>query len=258
MASALTPDVALVVSSHVHYRTAVINDVAAITDAAHAVGAVVVWDVSHSVGALPLTLGTDRVDFAVGCTYKYLNGGPGAPAFCMVAERWHQYLGTPITGWLGHRRPFDFAERFEPAEGLRRLVTGTPPVTALRALDVALDAFDPRDLPAVRRKAQVLGELFVRGVHHATGGELRQVSPADPTHRGNHVSFAHPQAYGLVQALAARGVIGDFRTPDVARFGFAPLYLRHADTFEATQRLDEVWRNREYRDPAYATRADVT
>lgn len=263
MASLDFSDVAAVVCSHVHFRTGVVNDLAGITAAAHAGGAVAVWDLSHSAGALAVTVNTDRVDLAVGCTYKYLNGGPGSPAYCFVARRHHADLSQPITGWLGHADPFAFEASYRPASGVQRLVTGTPSVASLVALERGLAATADVDIHQSRSKAVALTQLFIEVLQGNTSAGpsnslLSLVSPGDPHKRGNHVSFAHPNAYAIVQALIARGVIGDFRAPDVMRFGFAPAYLRFVDAFDAATHLNEVLASNEWRHPQFQVRDAVT
>lgn len=258
MASADHGDVAVVVCSHVHFRTAEVHDMATITTAAHAGGALVLWDLSHSAGVVPVQLTALDVDLAVGCTYKYLNGGPGAPAYCFVAERHHESLSNPLTGWLGHAVPFGFEPTYRPAAGLQRLVTGTPSVPAYVALATALDATADADIEVLHRKAMALGELFVGEVRRRLGEQVRMVSPVDPTRRGGHVALAHACGYEIVQALIARGVIGDFRAPDVMRFAFSPSFQRYTDAFDAAYHLAEVIHGEEYRDPSFAVRQTVT
>ncbi len=236
----------LVVLTHVHYRTAEMFDLAAVTARAHAAGARMLWDLSHSVGAVPLDLSAARADFAVGCTYKYLNGGPGAPAFMYVRRDLQPDLQPVLAGWLGHARPFDFRDDYTPANGMARHRCGTPPVIAYAALDGALSVFDGIDLQALRHKSLALAELFIALVEQlGPDSGLTLASPRDPALRGSHVSFAHADGYSLMQQLIERGVIGDFRAPDLLRFGFTPLYLRYVDVWDAVATLrDELerWR----------------
>jgi kynureninase len=255
LAAALTDEVALLSLSHAHYRSAAVHDMAAVSAQAHAAGALTLWDLSHSAGVLDVRLDRDGADFAVGCGYKYLNGGPGAPAFLYVAARHHQDFRSPLPGWLGHARPFAFEAGYEPAPGALRGVCGTPPVLSLAALDEALAVFEGVDMAAVQQKAVALGDLFIRLARQRCP-ELRLASPE--AGRGGHVSLAHPDGYPIMQALIARGVIGDFRSPDVLRFGFAPLYLRHVDVWDAVGGMEEVLRTEVWREPRFQARAAVT
>ena len=231
----------LVVLTHVHYKTAELFDLAAITARAHAAGARVLWDLSHSVGALPLELGASKVDLAVGCTYKYLNGGPGAPAFLYVRRDLQESLRPALAGWMGHHAPFDFHDDYRPARGVARHRCGTPSMIAFAALDGALEAIAGVDMRLIRAKSEVLTELFIARVEAlGPGTGLRLASPRAFERRGSHVAFTHPRGYGLMQALIERGVIGDFRAPDIVRFGFTPLYLRHVDVWDAVETISEV------------------
>ena len=259
LADTIREGAALVVLTHVHYKSGETHDLPAITRLAHAAGATMLWDLSHSVGAVPLDLAGAHVDLAVGCGYKYLNGGPGAPAFLYVREDLQAALASPLCGWMGHAEPFALDDAYAPAPGLRRFRCGTPPVLALSALDGALEAFEGVDLVALRTKALWLATLFRELVAGECAGHgLELASPPDPARCGNHVAYAHPRGYEIVQALIARGVIGDFRAPDLLRFGFAPLYVRHVDAWDAVAHLREVLATREYERPEYARRAAVT
>jgi kynureninase len=256
-AAALDDDVAVLSLTHVDFRTGAMFDLAGVTAAAHDAGAVMLWDLCHSAGAVPVDLTAARADLAVGCTYKYLNGGPGSPAFAWVAPALQAELDQPITGWWGHADPFALERDYRPADGVQRLVVGTPPVLALTALDEAMTAFDgvaPADL---RVGSLSLTDLFVALLDERTP-EVEVVTPRDHARRGSQVSFRHPSAYGLVQALIARGVVGDFRSPDIARFGFAPLYVTHTDVYDAVDHLVQVLRREEYARPEYVTRLAVT
>jgi kynureninase len=233
-------------------------DLAAVTAAAHRKGALVQWDLCHSVGAVPVDLTAADADFAVGCTYKYLNGGPGSPAFGWVAPRLQDRLRQPITGWMGHAEPFAMSPDYRPRPGIGRLASGTPPVLALASLEAALAVWEGVSMADVRRVSLSLTDLFIRLVEERLPGEFEVVTPREHGRRGSQVSLRHPEAYGVVQALIRRGVIGDFRTPDIARFGFTPLYLRHADVVTAIDRLVEVMAADEHRDPSYAVRNAVT
>ena len=237
---AIDADTFLVVLTHVHYRTAEMYDLAAMSARARAMGARILWDLSHSVGAMPLDLRAAEADFAIGCTYKYLNGGPGAPAFLYVRRELQESLQPVLSGWLGDARPFEFLDDYAPAPGVDRHRCGTPPVLAFAALDGALDIFDGLDLVAVRRKSVQLSELFIASVEALPSARaLTLASPRDPRRRGSHVSFAHAQGYPLMQRLISRGVNGDFRAPDLLRFGFTPLYLRFVDVWDAVRIFGE-------------------
>jgi kynureninase len=214
---------------------------------------------------VPVDLNDCEADLAVGCGYKYLNGGPGAPAFAFVARRHQAALQQPITGWMGHAAPFAMARDYEPAPGIGRWASGTPPVLALSALDAALEAFDGIGQEQVRAASLSLTDLFIRLLDERCTRrwpEVEVVTPRDHARRGSQVSFRHPHAYGVVQALIARGVIGDYRDdgprPGIARFGFTPLYLRHVDVYDAVEHLEAVLAEEEYADPAYSTRNAVT
>ena len=230
----------LVVLTHVHYKTAELFDLAAVTAQAHAKGARILWDLSHSVGALETNLHAARADFAVGCTYKYLNGGPGSPAFMYVRRDLQDALQPGLTAWMGHAAPFEFTEDYDPAPGMARFRVGTPSMISFASLEGALEVWDEIDIREVRRKSEALSELFIARVEALTGGDLSLASPRETARRGSHVALAHPQGYELMQALIARGVIGDFRAPDIVRFSITPLYLRYADIWEAVSILGEV------------------
>lgn len=251
---ALDSNVAVLMLTEVDYRTGARLDMAALTAAAHAVGSLTIWDLCHSAGAFPVDLSGADADFAVGCGYKYLNGGPGAPAFVYAAPRHHGNLRQPLTGWLGHAAPFTFAEAYRPAEGTARLRVGTPPILSMQALDAALDAYDGVSLAAVKAKADQLFDLFTSEV--ADLG-LALATPTDPERRGTQVSLRHPEAYAVMQALIQRGVIGDFREPDIMRFGLTPLYLRYQDIWRATQILREIIASGAWDRPDLKARAKV-
>ncbi|MFA9430487.1 kynureninase [Egicoccus sp. AB-alg2] len=255
--AALDHDVAVLALTQVDYRTGARRDAAALTAAAHEVGAVTVWDLAHSTGAIEVDLHAWDADFAVGCSYKYLNGGPGAPAYLFVARRWHEAADTPVRGWFGHARPFAFALDYEPAADARRFQVGTPHVLSTAALDTALAAFEgvsPADLDA---KARSLTETFVALVDAHCGDEVEVVSPRDPAARGAQVSLRHREAYALTQALIGRGVIPDHRPPDLVRFGFAPLYVRHVDVHDAVQVLAQLLRSGDWDRPEHHRRRTV-
>jgi kynureninase len=242
--------------THVDFRTGRRYDEARITAGAHAAGALMLWDLCHTAGAVPFDLRAIDADLAVGCTYKYLNGGPGSPAYAWAARRLHTDLVQPLTGWMGHADPFAMERDYRAAKGMTRFRVGTPPILGMSALDTALDAFDGVEMSAVRAKSVRLTTLFIDLVRART--ELEIVTPTEPDLRGSQVSLRHPQAYGIVQALIARGVVGDFRAPDIARFGFAPLYISAVDVWDAVDHLVAVLERQEYADPAYSVRAAVT
>lgn len=259
LAGAIDAETAVVSLTHVNYKSGFIHDMDAITKAAHAKGALVVWDLSHSAGVLPLELGGCGADFAVGCGYKYLNGGPGAPAYVFVAKRHHDAFDHPLTGWLGHIDPFAFAADYEQAKGMDKLLTGTPPILSLTALDAALDEFDGIDMQVVRAKVEALTSLFVsladeRLMRHG----FTLASPRTARERAAVVSLAHGEGYAIMQALIAKGVIGDFRAPDIVRFGFSPLTTRFVDAFDAVRIIDQVMTAREWDTPEFKSRKAVT
>ena len=259
LASLIDERTAVVLINHVDYRTGALRDMAELNEQAHASGAVVIWDLCHSVGALPIALNRANADFAVGCTYKYLNGGPGAPAFIFAARRHHEHLVQPLSGWWAHAQPFAMESRYRAASGIRRLLCGTQPILSLSALKAALDVFDAADLGLIRAKSVALTDLFMALVEPLCGKfAARIITPRAEPRRGSHVAITHEHAYAVVQALIARGVIGDFRAPDIMRFGFAPLYLRYRDVFYAATALRDVLRTEAWRDPRFATRAPVT
>jgi kynureninase len=259
LAEAVDEDIAVVMATHVNYRTGRRHDMAALTARAHEQGAMMLWDLAHSAGAMPLELDRCGVDFAVGCGYKYLNGGPGAPAFLYVAERHLDRVRPPLSGWLGHEAPFAFDLEYRPASGVERNRVGTPPILSMAALDAALDAFEGVDLTLVRDKSVALGELLISLVEERCGElGVELVSPREPASRGSQVSFRHPEAYAVIQALIARGFIGDFRAPDIMRLGLAPLYVRYADIWDTAETLREVLELEEYDQPRFRRRARVT
>ena len=258
LAEHLDDDVALVMLTHVDFRTGEMLDMASITAAVHGAGALMLWDLAHSTGAVPVDLSGAGVDFAAGCGYKYLNGGPGAPAFMYVAARWQGVLRNPLPGWLGHARPFDFEPTYESAPGMRAYLTSSPSVIALGALDGALEVFERTTMADVRVKSLALTDLFISLVEDALPGVFEVVTPRDHARRGSQVGLRHAEGYGIVQALIERGVIGDFRAPDICRFGFTPLYLRYVDVYDAVQTLVDVMMTSAHLDEKFAVRLAVT
>jgi kynureninase len=255
---AISSDTAVVTLTHVDYRGGSIHDMRAINHAARVAGALVVWDLSHSAGAIELDLSSSGSELAVGCGYKYLNGGPGAPAFIYVAEALQGELANPLQGWMGHADPFAFVDDYRAAQGMLKFLTGTPSILALAALDAGLETFDGIAMRDLAIKSRSLSQLFIDEVEARCGDEVRLASPRDSTQRGSHVVFAHPEAYAVMQALIARGVIGDFRAPDLMRFGFAPLYNSHAEIVRAAEILGGILATREWDQPRFKERAKVT
>lgn len=257
LVEALDDEVALLLLTHVHYKTGALHEMAALTSAAHEAGALVLWDLSHSTGALPVDLNAVDADFAVGCGYKYLCGGPGAPAFAFVAERHHADLAQPLTGWFGHAAPFAFSDDYIGALGIERLLCGTSPVLGLAALEVGVELIAEIGVARLYGKSQALSEFFLECLL-ALGVDTEIVSPPKSDDRGSQLSFRHSNAYAICQALIARGVIGDFRDPDVLRLGFAPAYLSFADIAAAARHLAEVLASGEWQRPEFSQRAAVT
>ena len=258
---------AVLMLTHVNYRTGRMHDMAALTQAAHAAGVLTVWDLAHSAGALPVDLHGSGADFAVGCGYKYLNGGPGAPAFVWAHPRHADRFWQPLSGWMGHAAPFEFTPGYRPAPGIARYLCGTPPVLSLAALECGVDTVLAADMAALRRKSVALTELFIELVESRCAS-LQLASPRNAAQRGSQVSFSHPEAgYPIMQALIARGVVGDFRggdkshpagAQDILRFGFTPLYTRFTDAWDAVEHLVQVLDTTEWREPRFNQRAAVT
>jgi kynureninase len=253
----LGPDINLLVLTHVHYKGGERFDMAAVTARAKAAGARVIWDLSHSAGAVPLDLNGAGAELAVGCGYKYLNGGPGAPAFLYVAEALQERLVSPLRGWMGHAAPFAFADDYSPAAGITRFLAGTPPILGLAALEAGVESFDGAEMGTAWAKSVKLFDLFA-GLMAESCPELRCISPREPERRGSHISFAHPHAFEICQALIADGVIGDFRAPDIIRFGLTPLYLGFEDLWIAVDRLRAILDTGRWRERQYAVRGKVT
>ena len=256
--SAINAQTAVLMLTHIDYRSGARHDMKALNVAAHDAGALTLWDLSHSAGAIAVDLNGSGCDLAVGCGYKYLNGGPGAPAFLYVAGRLQDELRSPISGWMGHADPFSFAGSFEPVRGIRRFLTGTPSILGLAALDCGLDTFADVDLSEIEAKAEALTETFIDAVEARCGDQVALASPRDSAARGSHVCFAHPEGYAIMQALIARGIIGDFRPPDLMRFGFAPLYNSFEDTWRAADALGAILETRDWDQPRFRERQSVT
>lgn len=255
---AISEDVAILLLTHVHYKTGHKHDLARLTRRAHECGVLALWDLSHSTGAVEVDLNAANVDLAIGCGYKYLNGGPGAPAFLFVAGRLQNDLQSPITGWFGHNEPFAFAGDYQPAPDINRFLSGTPPILGLMALEVGVDllAEAPRDL--LFKKSRDLCSRFIEWTEPARGFGLDLVTSRDPEARGSHVSLRHRDGYAIIQALIAEDIIGDFRAPEILRFGFAPLYLSYADVWQAASVLHDVVATRRWDDARFRNRARVT
>ncbi len=256
---ALDDDVAIVLSSHASYLTGALADMRAVTHAVHEAGALMLWDLSHTAGVVDIDLSGCDVDFAVGCGYKYLSGGPGAPSFLYVAPRLQDEARTPLQGWLGHEDIFAFADHYRPAPGVERFQCGTWPVLSLSALDEALDVFEALDMAAIRAKSQALSARFLELIEPLIDRHgITVTTPIEPQDRGSQISLSHPDGYAVIRALIERGVIGDFRMPDIMRFGFAPLYVRFVDVWDAAAALTDVLDSGSYRAERFRARTKVT
>lgn len=258
LAQHLTDDVALVEFTHVDFRTGEALDLSGITRQVHDAGALMLWDFAHTTGAMPVDVTAANVDFAAGCGYKYLNGGPGSPAYMYVRTDWQDKVNNPLPGWLGHARPFDFEITYEATQGIRKFVTSSPSILALAALDGALEVFEKTTMAEVRKKSLALTDLFIKLVEERLPGQFNVVTPRDHAKRGSQVALAHPEAYGIVQALIKRGVTGDFRAPDIARFGFTPLYLRYVDVYDSVEHLVQIMEYSEHQADEFKVRNAVT
>ncbi|MPY83111.1 MAG: kynureninase [Actinophytocola sp.] len=259
LGEALDDDVAVVVLGHVDYRTGRLRDMARVTERVHRAGALMIWDVCHSVGALPVRLGDCDADFAVGCTYKYVNGGPGSPAFLFAARRHQDSARQPLSGWHGHADPFAFDVDYQPAPGVSRFLVGSPPILAYAPLESSLDIWNRVDLDRLRAKSVALTSLFLELAERECAGHgIEVASPRDPEQRGSQIALRHQEGYRIVRALIERGVIGDFREPDVMRFGFAPLYLRYVDVWDAVQELRDVLASGVWQADRFGVRSAVT
>lgn len=259
LADALDSSVAVVCLTQVHYKTGHKLDMARVTAQAQAEGAAVVWDLCHSAGAFPVDVSASGVDFAVGCTYKYLNGGPGSPAYIYMASRHHNRVQQPLTGWWGHEAPFEFARDYQAGDGIRQLFTGTPSVVALAIMEAGVDVMCRTNPQRVLEKSRALTALFIDLIdQECSGFGLKLVSPTDPDQRGSQIAYQHEQGYPIIQALIAKGVVGDFRAPDILRFGFAPLYNSYGDVWEAVQRLKRILVEQTWRQPEFSQRHAIT
>ena len=255
--ASINEDVAAVLLTHVDYRTGRLHDMQRISAAAREAGATMIWDLAHSAGAVPLQVFDSGAEFAIGCTYKYLNGGPGAPAFIYAHPDIVEQVEPALSGWLGHATPFAMAREYQPAAATERFRVGTPPVVQLSILHESLLLWDDIDLNALRAASVDLSELFIREIESRCP-PLKLASPRDPATRGSQVSFAFEHGYAAIQALAARGVIGDFREPDIMRFGFTPLYLDADDVIAAAEHIETVITEELWRDPKFQVRSRVT
>jgi kynureninase len=259
LADALGPDTALMMLTHVHYKTGARHDMELLTEAAHDAGALALWDLSHSVGAIPVNLNGCSADLAVGCGYKYLNGGPGAPAFLYVREDLQDDLRSPLSGWMGHEAPFEFRDDYVPAPGISRFLCGTPPMLNMLALESGIDLFADIDMEAVAAKSAALFDLFAARIEERCGDhELKLITPRDAARRGSHISYRHTDSWPITQALIDRGVIGDFRAPDILRFGLTPLYTSFEDIWQAIEILGDIFDSGVWREERFADAAAVT
>ncbi|MFZ6771514.1 kynureninase [Undibacterium sp. SXout7W] len=247
LASVVNEHTALVMLTHVNYRTGYLHDMAAVTRLIHAHGALALWDLAHSAGAVPVALNAAEADFAVGCTYKYLNGGPGSPAFIWVPEKHQAHFHHPLSGWWGHTSPFAMNPGFTPTPGIRRALCGTQPMVSLALVGCGLDTFGKTDMPTIRQKSLALTDLFIQLVEQRCASHpLELVTPRDHAQRGSQVSLRHPHAYAVIQALIRHGVIGDYREPAIMRFGFTPLYVRYTDVWDAVESLRTILDTQDY------------
>ncbi|MEM8695020.1 MAG: kynureninase [Pseudomonadota bacterium] len=259
LVDALGPDTALMMLTHVHYKTGERHDMALLTEEAHDAGALALWDLSHSVGAIPVDLNACNADLAVGCGYKYLNGGPGAPAFLYVREDLQEELRSPLSGWMGHAAPFEFLDDYVPAPGITRFLCGTPPILSLLALESGLDLFADIDIDALAAKSAALFDLFATRVTERCGDYgLELITRPDAGRRGSHISFSHPDGWPISQALIERGVIGDFRAPDILRFGLTPFYTGFEDVWRAVDILGDILDGDVWREDRFTAKAAVT
>lgn len=257
--SQLTEQVAVLLLTHVNFRNGKAHDIEKITRAAHAKGIIVIWDLAHSVGVLPLSLDQWEVDFAIGCGYKYLNGGPGAPAFIYAAARHQSSLQQPLQGWMGHVAPFDFSASYVPSQGMTQFLSGTPPVLSMSVLNSALDIFNHVTIDQIRNKAIALMNFFQELKKGSPElNELQLISPENSRERGSQLAYSHPYAYCICQNLGEKNVIADFRRPDVLRLGFSPLFLSFQDIYNCVTELSLIVQSRSYRERRFTARQKVT
>lgn len=255
--SSLTKDVNVVLLTHVNYKTGAMFDIEAVTNSVHENGSTIIWDLAHSAGAIPLDLKAINCEFAVGCTYKFLNGGPGSPAFIYVRPDLIKKCYPILRGWLGHKAPFDFTNTFEKSASIEMMRVGTPPVIQMAILEKALDIFRDLDFYKLREESIKLSDLFINMVEQ-TCSELQLESPIKPSERGSQVSFSHPSGYAIMQALIDRNIVGDFRAPDIIRFGITPLYINEKDIIRTVKVLEDILSKRLWDTPAYLNRKKVT
>lgn len=255
----LDEQTAVVVLSHVNYRTGYLHDMAAVNQQAHAQGALIIWDLCHSIGAVPIDLNGSNSDFAIGCTYKYLNGGPGSPAMLWVHSRYQTAFNQPLSGWWGHAKPFAMDVSYTPADNVRRYLCGTQPIVSMSLVECGVDIFLQTDMQALRQKSLRLTDVLIQLLEQECAGyDLTLITPREHLHRGSHISVRQPHGYAIVQALIARGVIGDYREPEVIRLGVTPLYLSFCDIWQAVQHLKQVLVSQEWAQPQFQTRRQVT
>ncbi|MCY1502288.1 Kynureninase [compost metagenome] len=256
---AIGTDTAVVMITHVNYKTGYQHDMAGLTALAHECGALAIWDLAHSAGAVPIDLKAANADYAIGCTYKYLNGGPGSPAFVWVSPELRDQVWQPLSGWWGHARQFGMESRYEPAPGIGRYLCGTQPITSMALVECGLDIFAKTDMQALRRKSLALTDLFIELVRQRCAAHpLTLVTPLEHARRGSHVSFEHPEGYAVIQALIERGVIGDYREPRIMRFGFTPLYTSFSDVWQAVETLGEILDSGSWQQEKFRVRNQVT
>lgn len=259
LAQAIDQDTAVVMLTHVNYKTGYMHDMQTVTALIHECGALAIWDLAHSAGAVPVDLRQAGADYAIGCTYKYLNGGPGSQAFVWVAPQLCDLVTQPLSGWFGHSRQFDMASGYEPSSGIARYLCGTQPITSLAMVECGLDIFAQTDMASLRRKSLALTDLFIQMVEQRCAAhDLKLITPREHARRGSHVSFEHPQGYAVIQALIARGVIGDYREPRIMRFGFTPLYTSFTEVFDAVQILGEILDQKTWSQAQFQVRHSVT
>jgi kynureninase len=259
IAAQLSTDVAVLLLTQVDFRTGRLLDMQRLTKLAHEKGVLVIWDLAHSAGALPIELDACKVDFAVGCGYKYLNGGPGAPAFLYAAKRHHANLSQPLSGWMGHKTPFSFDNSYHKAAGIEQFLTGTPPIISMSILDAAIEVFADVDMKQLRQKSLALSDCFHQLVlQHECLQVLQLLTPLNEAERGSQLAYQHADAYAICQALIQHGVVADFRAPDILRLGFTPLYLRYIDMWTAVEILEDIVRTNEYLKPEYQVKHKVT